>query len=241
MPKQTVERVFTRRSFLLFLFLAPAAILTLLAIVLATQYKQLQSVVSAKAAVTAFEWNETGLARLDMVVGSLKDFSSGTGADTVVLPASDLNLLAAASPVLKKQRLYFRVTAEDSSLIIESTQSIEDQHRRLSWIFKKIIPVEFQYLNARLEGLPQWKEGKLEFVPEKGFLNGSKVPRSALLKRSGMSPRDFVDDAGLPVYQAVIGRLDTAYFADRGVILVRRTPASDSARAQRERASDLEP
>ena len=241
MPKQTVERVFTRKSFLFFLFLAPAAILTLLAIVLATQYKQLQSVVSSKQVVTAFAWDEAGRARLGSVLASLNGFASGSGADTLPLPASDLNLLAAASPVLKRQRLYFRITAADSQLIVESTQSIEDQHRKLSWVFKKIIPVEFQYLNARLEGLPQWKDGKLEFLPERGFLNGSKVPRAALLKRSGMSPRDFVAEADQPRYRQVLNVLDTAFYAGGGVVLVRRTPASDSAKAERLRAADAAP
>jgi hypothetical protein len=221
MPKQTVERVFTRRTFLLFLFLAPAAILTLFAIVLATQYKQLQSVVSSRQAVTPFAWSDSGKARLDTVLGSLQDLSAGRGPDTVRLSASDLTLLAAASPVSQKQRLHFRVSATDSQLIVESTQSIEDQQRRLSWIFQKIVPREFQYLNARLEGGPQWKEGKLEFLPERGFLNGSKVPRAALLKRTGMSPRDFVDEANQPAYEALVKTLDTAYFENRGVVLVR--------------------
>ena len=217
MPKQNVERVFTRRSFILFLLLAPAAILTLIAIILATQYKQLQSVVSSKPVVSAYSWDEAGRARVGAIAGSLRDFATGKGSDTLRLTASDLNLLAAASPVVQKQRLYFRISALDSLLLVESTQSIEDQNRKLSWIFKKVIPLEFQYLNARLEGLPQWKEGRLEFAAERGFLNGSKVPRAALLKRAGISPKDFVDSTGLPLYQALLSRLDSTYYADGSV------------------------
>jgi hypothetical protein len=229
MPKQTVERVFTRRSFLLFLFLAPAAVLTLVAIILATQYKQLQSVVSSLQAVTPFEWNSAGRARLDSVLVSVQNFSSGSGSDTLVLPAPDLNLLAAASPVLQKQRLYFRFTDTDTLLFVETTQSIEDQNRKLSWILKKIVPLEFQYLNAQLEGLPQWKEGKLEFIPERGYLNGSKVPRAALSKRSGMAVRDFIEDSGMPVYDKLRSVLDTTFYTPGGVTLVRRSAAADSA------------
>jgi hypothetical protein len=230
MAQKSVERVFSRRSFLLFLFLAPAAILALIAIILATQYRQLQSVVSSRQAVAPFEWNAAGRARLDSLVDSLRAFSSGAGPDTLRLQASDLNLLAAASPTVKKQNIHFRIAATDSTLVVESTQSIEDQHRRLSWIFKKIIPREFQYLNARLEGVPQWKDGRLDFIPERGFLNGAKVPRAALLKRSGMSPRDFVDDAGLPAYHGVIRVLDTAFQAEGRLVLVRAPEARTSFR-----------
>jgi hypothetical protein len=238
MSKQTVERVFTRRSFLFFLFIAPAAVLTLVTIILATQYRQLQAVVSSRQVVTPFEWDAAGGARLNTVLGSLQAFSTRTGSDTLRLPAPDLNLLAAASPVVLRQHLYFHITAADSFLIVESTQSIEDQHRMLSWIFKKVIPVQFQYLNARLEGLPQWKEQRLEFVPDQGFLNGAKVPRAALSKRPGMSPRDFLADAAMPEYLQFQSMLDTVFYADSAVVLVRRTPASDSARAARIIAAD---
>jgi len=238
MPRQTVERVFTRRSFLLFLFVAPACVLTLLAIILATQYKQLQSVVSSRQAVAPFEWNDAGRARLGEVTASIRRFTEGSGPDTLRLPASDLNLLIVASPVTQKQRIHFRITANDSLLIVESTQSIEDQHRRLSWIFQKIVPLEFQYLNARLVGGTDWTQGKLAFVPDTGYLNGAKVPRAALVKRPGMSPRDFVDDAGMPMYSELLNRLDTAYFEAKGVTLVRRNAASDSAREARKAAAD---
>lgn len=236
MARQTVERVFTRRSFLLFLFLAPAAVLTLVAIILATQYKQLQSVVSSRQAVTPFAWDDAGRAHLNMLSSDFTQFASGTGPDTLRLSPSDLTVLAAASPVAQRQRIRFRITANDSELVVETTQSIEDQHRKLSWIFQKIVPTEFQYLNARLEGLPQWKDGKLEFSPERGFLNGAKVPRAALSKRPGMSPNDFVEGEGQATYHQLVGKLDTAYFAEGVVRLVRRTPASDSARAARRNA-----
>jgi hypothetical protein len=229
MPRQTVERVFSRRSFLLFLFLAPACLIVLATIILATQYRQLQSVVSSRPAVAPFEWDGAARARLDSVLLSLESFSAGQGSDTLGLPASDLNLLAAASPTLKKQKIRFRITASDSLLVTESTQSIADQNRRLSWIFKKVIPAEFQYLNARMEGLPQWKENRIEFLPERGSLNGSKVPRAALVKRSGLSPRDLVDDVHAPAYAKLVSVLDTVFFADRGVKLV-RVNAADSAR-----------
>jgi hypothetical protein len=223
MPKQTVEPVFNRRSFLFFLFTAPSAVLILIALVIAAQYKQLHSIVSSRQAVTPFEWNAAGRARLDTVLGSLRAFSAGSGPDTLRLPASDLNLLAAASPVLEKERLYFRITATDTLLVVESTQSIRDQNRRFSWIFKKVIPSEFQYLNARLEGVPLWQHGRLDLLPERGFLNGSKVSKVTLKKRNGMSPRDFVDSAGVPAYEAITGVLDTVFFADRGVVLVRKS------------------
>jgi hypothetical protein len=221
MPKQIVEPVFNRRSFLFFLFTAPAAVQILITLIIAAQYKQLHSIVSSHRAVTPFEWNAADHARLDSVLASLRAFSAGAGPDTVRLPASDLNLLAAASPVLKKERLYFRITATDTLLVVESTQSIADQKRRFSWVFKKIIPREFQYLNARLEGVPLWQHGRLDFLPERGFLNGSKVSKVTLKKRNGMSPRDFVDSTGVPAYEAFTAVLDTVYFADRGVVLVR--------------------
>ena len=226
MPKLTVEPVFNRRSFLFFLFTAPLAILVLIALVVAAQYKQLHSIVSDHPAVTAFEWNPAGQTRLDSVLASLRDFSSGAGKDTLRLPASDLNLLAAASPVLRQQKLYFRITSTDSQLIVESTQSIKDQHRRFSWIFQKVIPPQFQYLNARLEGLPSLKDGRLDFVPERGFLNGSKAPSVSLTKRNGMSPRDFVDSTGLPAYNALVTVLDTVFFSTGDVVLVRATGAN---------------
>jgi hypothetical protein len=221
MPKQTVEPVFNRRSFLFFLFTAPSAILILIALVVLAQYKQLHSIVSSRPAVGPFEWNAADRARLDSVLGSLSAFSAGAGSDTLRLPASDLNLLAAASPVLRQERLYFRISATDTLLIVESTQSIRDQRRRFSWIFKKVIPEEFQYLNARLEGLPTWQGGRLDFAPERGFLNGSKVSKVTLKKRDGMSPRDFVDNAGVPAYQALTGVIDTVFFENQGVTLVR--------------------
>jgi hypothetical protein len=234
MPQKTLEPVFTRRGFLLFVFVAPTAILVLLIILVVAQYRQLQRVVSSTEAVPAFAWDAASEARKDSLLAAFDAFAapagdaasrtaedSLAGPDSLVLSARDLTILASASPAARAQNLHMRVTSRDSLLFIETTQSIEDQNRRFSWVFKKLIPHEYRFLNAGLEGVPEWKHGRLTFLPGRGFMNGGKVSRTAIAKRSELSPKAYLDSAHLPAYERVLARVDTVVLVPGGVALVR--------------------
>src|SRR5215217_5511007 len=139
MTQKTLEPVFTRRGFLLFVFVAPTAVLVLLVIIVLAQYRQLQKVVSSREAVPAFAWNAAAEARKDSLLAGFEAFAAGAGPDSLRLSASDLTVLAAASPAARAQNLHMRVASRDSLLVIETTQSLEDQNRRFTWIFKKLV------------------------------------------------------------------------------------------------------
>lgn len=215
----------SRRAFLFFLLVAPAGLLAILAIMAALQYKQFQTMVSPAAAVEEFAWTEESRQGLDAILASIRAFSGNdtpkTGSDTLRLSSSDLSLLASASPVLARDRIRFRVTATDSLLVLESSQPVDALTGRAAWIFKRVSPIRNGWLNARVEGLPEWKAGSLALALDRGFLNGAKVPRTALTKRAGMNARDFLDTSATVPYNALLAALDTAYLRAGAVVLVR--------------------
>jgi hypothetical protein len=246
MPQKTLEPVFTRRGFLLFVFVAPTAILVLLTILVVAQYRQLQRVVSSHEAVPAFAWDAASEARKDSLLSALDAFAAPAGdtahltagdtnslaappplpgPDSLLLSDRDLTILASASPAARAQKLHMRVTSRASRdgllLFIETTQSIEDQNRRFSWVFKKLIPHEYRFLNAGLEGVPEWKHGRLTFLPQRGFMNGGKVSRKAIAKRAELSPKAYLDSAHVPAYERLLARVDTVVLVPGGVALVR--------------------
>ncbi len=89
---------------------------------------------------------------------------------------------------------------------------------KFAGIFKNI--AKSGYLNARLEGEPEWKDGRLEFSPDSGFLNGHKVVAVALQKRGGMSPRDFLTDTA--AYGEFTRALGEVKVADGKILLIRK-------------------
>lgn len=226
MTQKTLEPVFTRRGFLLFVFVAPAAILVLLIILVLAQYRQLQRVVSSHEAVAAFAWDASAEARKDSLLSAFAAFSADSSAspDSLFLSGRDLTVLAAASPAARAQNLHMRVSVRDRDtlLVVETTQSIEDQNRRFSWVFKKLIPREYRWLNARLEGAPEFKNGRLNFIPERGFLNDGKVSRTAIAKRSELSPKAYLDSAHVPAYEKLLTKVDTVVMVKGGVTLIRK-------------------
>jgi hypothetical protein len=228
--RQLPPPVFSRRSFLFFILLAPACLLAVAAIVVTLQYKQFQALVSDAAVVEEFAWTEGSRQRLDALLGTLTSPPSSSsssspdssGRDTVRLAAADLTLLAAASPVLAREGIRFRFTGSDSQLVAESSQRVEALSGRFAWIFKRITPVPDGWLNARMEGLPEWKTSALGFAPERSFLNGAKVPRAAMSKRGGLSPKDFIDPAHEPEYTALVATIDTVLYEGGETLLIRK-------------------
>jgi hypothetical protein len=220
--RQIPPPVFSRRSFIFFILLAPACLLAVVAIVVTLQYKQFQAMVSPAPVVEESGPTTESRQRLDNLQSSLSSFSNRRGPDTLRLSAHDLTVLTAASPVLQRERIRFRFTVADSLLVAESSQRVEAMSGRFAWIFKRIAPAGDGWLNARMEGLPEWKAGALGFAPERSFLNGAKVPRAAMSKRGGMSPKDFLDPSAEPQYNAFITAIDTVLWDGRNVELVRK-------------------
>ena len=176
-----------------------------------------------REAIPAFAWDSASEARKDSLIAAFETFTvdSLAAPDSLLLSARDLTILAAASPASRAQNLHMRVTSRDSLLVIETTQSIEDQTRRFSWIFKKIVPREYRWLNARLEGVPEFKHRRLTFFPQRGFLNEGKVSRTALSKRAELSPKAYLDSAHVPAYERLLGVVDTVVLVPGGVALIR--------------------
>jgi hypothetical protein len=222
--RQIPPPVFSRRSFLFFILLAPACVLAVIAIVVTLQYKQFQAMVSSASTVEQFLWTEESRQSLDTLLAAIQSFPRDEGPDTLWLSPDDLTSLAAASPVLERLRISFRITAADGFLVVESSQRVEALNGRFAWIFKRLSPTPDGWLNARMEGLPEWKAGALDFAPERGFLTGSKLPRAALTKRGGMSPRDFLDPIHEPEYRAFLGALDTILLDSNGSVLLVEIP-----------------
>ena len=110
---------------------------------------------------------------------------------------------------------------EEPLLVVESSRPLNALNGRIARVFQRIAPVQDGWLNARMEGLPELKAGQLAFAPERGFMNEAKVPRAAMTKRGGMSPKDFLEPAALPRYAALIAVLDTVYWNGAAVVLVR--------------------
>ena len=238
--------VFSRRSFLFFIVLAPACLLAVAAIVLTLQYKQFRTMVSPASAVEEFVPTEADVLRLAALENAFAVFASSappldsatasgtasasaadttgsTGyADSLRLSPHDLTLLAAASPVARGQGLRFRFADGDSLITVESARRVDALQGRVAWVFRRITPIADGWLNARMEGLPVWKARALSFEPEKGYLNGAKVPRAALSKRGGLSPKDFLDPRHEPAYTAFLAAIDTVVYVDGNVVIVRR-------------------
>jgi hypothetical protein len=219
--------VFSRRSFIFFILLAPACILAVAGIVLTLQYKQFQTLVAASSTVEAPSDDPASRLKADSLLALVAAFSAQEGPDTLRLSPGDLNLLAAASPVLKLEEIRFHfsdtVKAGDSLLVVTSSRRLEALNGRFAWIFKRIAPIQNGWLNATMEGYPEWKSGVLSFAPERGYMNGAKVPKAAMVKRGGMSPKDFLDTSAAPAYRALLGAIDTVLWNGRAVALVRQT------------------
>ncbi len=183
---------FSRGSFFFFILLAPAGIAFIVAIILATQYKQFKAVVSPAAEVSTFTLDSVSHARVDTLFLNFHAFvAKDAGHDSLWLDVDDLNALLASSSVATVQGMRFKVTEHDTLLIVKSTQPVQSMQGQLAWLFKKMAPTG--YLNATLEGTPELSEGRLMFSPKNGYLNGQKVPSIALQKRGGMSPADFME------------------------------------------------
>jgi hypothetical protein len=212
----------SRRSFVLFALLAPAGLLVIAGIIALLQYRQFRSMVSPQAAVMAPAWTAADSARHESLLAVLKAFSGDAGPDTLSLSPEDLTLLAASSPAANSKGFRIRILAKDSLLASESSRPVDSLEGGAAAVFKRLSPVENGWLNARVEGLPQWKDGALALDPARGYLNGVKVPRTALAKRGGLSPRDFLAPEQLPAYQAFLEVLDTVVYVDGRVVLIRK-------------------
>jgi hypothetical protein len=184
----------SRRSFFLFLMLAPAGFLIIFAIVMVAQFRQFKASVSPVPDVKVVSFDTPACELLEDVARRCLFFvkgnaSSGWKMDSLWLNSDDLNVLLAASPTASAQGMRFHVSI-DSVVTVRSTQPVQALQGKFAWMFK--LMAKSGYLNARLEGRPEFKDGKLTFMPDRGFLNGQKVPAIALQKRGGMSPEDFM-------------------------------------------------
>jgi hypothetical protein len=213
--------VFSRRTFFFFILLAPVSFLALAGILLTLQYKQFQALLSPAPQVREWAWTEENRRSLDSLRAAITNFSSASGPDTLRFSPADITLLGSASPVLQRRRILFRATSHDSLLFVETTQPVDALEGRLAWVFKRIAPPGDRWLNARLEGLPEWKAGVLGLALQSGYLNGDKMPRAALTKRAGMSVRDFLDASAAAPYNAFLASIDTVYLAQGDVMVVR--------------------
>lgn len=215
----TEPPVFSRRSFLFFVVLAPACLLAVAAIILTLQVKQYRLLVAETPLVAdVVEEDPDGVRTLlDRFAG----FSAGQGPDTLRLSSADLDILVASSAA-RGAGIRFRFTATDSLLLVESSRRVEELEGRLAWLFKRIAPVSDGWLNARMEGLPELKDRQLGFDVSRGFLNGSKVPRAALTKRGGLSPKDFLDPRYEPEYTAFLSAVASVSWDGRNVVIARK-------------------
>ncbi len=229
--------VFSKRSFIFFILLAPACVLAVVAIVLTLQYKQFQAMVAPATTVAEFAWTPESRQRLETLLASIRSFSetatdtaSKADADTLRFTPDDLTVLVASSHVTASEHMRFRFGStvtrnKDTLLTVESSQPVTALNGKFAWIFKRIAQMKDGWLNARMEGLPEVKAGPpraLDFTVENGFLNNGRVPRAALMKRAGLSPKDFLDPQLAPEYAAFVNAIDTAYFHTDAVYLVRR-------------------
>ncbi len=222
MRKPPPPPVFSRRAFILFIFLAPTGLLTIAAIIAALQYRQFQAMVSPAPAIAAIELDADQHARVGSLQRSLQTFANSEGPDSLWFSDADMTLLASSSPLLEAQRLRVRIGTRDTLMIVETSQPVSAIKGRFSGIFQRITPVEDGWLNARMEGSPAWNEGRLEFAPLRGWLNEVRIPRAALTKRRAMSPRDFVDGEAAQEYAKLTAVLDRVEITDGGAALVRR-------------------
>ncbi len=211
----------SRRSLLLLSLMAPAGLLVIAGIIALLQYRQFRGMVSPEPVVSESVPTTGDSARLAALGGLLRRFPAGEGPDTLSLSLSDLTLLAAASPAVIRDGLRIRLVAHDSLLAMETSRPVDSLQGRAAGFFKRIAPVPDGWLNARVEGLPEWKKGALTLDPERGYLNGTKVPRTALTKRGGLTPRDFLAPEQLPAYERFLEALDTVWYDGKSVLLIR--------------------
>lgn len=217
-----VQPVFSRRSFLFFIVLAPACLVAVASIVLTLQVKQYRLLVAETPVVDSPVPESAGDSSVvPTLLGRFAEFASGAGPDTLRLSPGDLTALVTASSATD-EGIRFRFTAADSHLVVESTRRVEELDGRLAWLFKRIAPVPDGWLNARMEGVPELKGRELGFAVARGFLNGSKVPRAALTKRGGLSPKDFLHPRHEPEYTAFVSALARVSWDGTHVVLERK-------------------
>jgi len=213
-----VQPVFSKRSFLFFIILAPACLLAVASIVVTLQVKQYRLLVAETPVVALVEGDSSAVRTL---LGRFAEFSAGEGPDTLRLSTDDLTVLVAGSPATD-EGIRFRFSATDSHLVVESTRRVEELNGRLAWLFKRIAPIPDGWLNARMIGQPELKGRELGFAVTSGFLNDSRVPRAALTKRGGLSPKDFLHPRHEPEYTAFVSALASATWDGKHVVLVRK-------------------
>lgn len=223
--------VFSRRSFIFFIILAPACLLTVAAIVLTLQYRQFRSMVAPDSAVPPMVSTPESFQGSATILQALASFTAGEGTDSLAVTPQDLNDLVTIAPALERENMRFRFSVAPASasgnddrtlLAVESSRPLNALNGRLAWIFQRITPVQEGWLNARLEGLPELKSRQLAFAPERGFMNDARVPKAAITKRGGMSPRDFLEPEAFPRYDSLLAVLDTVLWTGDAVVLVRR-------------------
>ncbi len=213
----------SRRSFFLYLTIVPAGVFVILATLLIVQFKQFRALVSpATADVPEFVWSDSARARLDSVETDLRAFSSGNTTarlktDSLWMSAEDVNLLLASSSIAVSHGIRVHVSIEDTLVILQTTQPVQALQGQLAWIFKKL--ASSGYLNARIEGYPQLKNGRLTFFPENGFLNGRKLPTTAWTKQGGLSLESFTDHH--ESYDALVRALAGIKATQGKILLVR--------------------
>jgi|GEM_PF-5207327 len=213
--------VFSRRSFLFFILLAPACIVAVAAIIITLQYKQYRLLVSPASAVEALVPTPASAQRADSLLAAARAFAAASAPDTLAFTPDDLNALASVSPVLAREEIRVRVVGKDSLLSVESSRRVNALTGRLAWIFKRIAPIPDGWLNARVEGLPELKSRQLALAPERGYLGGTKVPKAAITKRAGLSPKDFIDPEHAAAYTTFVAAVDTVYWNGSAVVMVR--------------------
>ena len=82
----------SRLSFYVFLLIAPAGLLFILAIILASQYKQFKSIVTPSADVAKFDWDDSAQSRLNELSDEFHTFVAPGGAgkmDSLWITAAD--------------------------------------------------------------------------------------------------------------------------------------------------------
>ncbi|HEX2612530.1 MAG TPA: hypothetical protein VHO02_02935 [Fibrobacteria bacterium] len=227
----------SRRAFVLFALLAPSCLLAVVGIVVVLQYRQFQALVSPKPLVERpYQPSGDIQAAPDVkaytreLLVQLMAFPKAEGSDTLALSATDLTMLSEISPVAARRQILLEVVAEDSLLVIESSSRVDALEGRFAGLFKRLSPVKNGWLNARVEGLPDWSNHALSIAPERSFLNGIKVPRAALEKRAGLSPKDFIAPEHQADYKTLLASLDTVLYKDHAVLLVRHSTGSTETR-----------
>ncbi len=212
----------SRRSLLLLSLMAPAGLLIIAGIIGLLQYRQFRGMVAPEPAIAESVPTAADSARLAALEGLFRGFPEGRGPDTLSLALEDLTLLANASPAVARDGLRIRFAARESLLVMESSRPVDSLQGRVSGLFKRIAPVPDGWLNARVEGLPEWKKGSLALDPQRGYLNETRVPRTSLTKRGGLSPRDYLAPEHLPDYERLLGALDTVTYRDGKILLIRK-------------------